>query len=91
MLGLGVLRHNWELSPRDNNAPAWIDAKYTDWEAMKMAVYAAQVDHMDQSIGRLLGSLKHQKKLDDTLIFFLSDNGGCAEFLAEDGFLQRFP
>ena len=91
MLGLGVLKHNWALSPRDQSAPAWTDTKHTDWEAMKMAVYAAQVDHMDQSIGRLIRSLKHQKKLDNTLIFFLSDNGGCAEFLAEDGFLQRFP
>ncbi|MDC1382944.1 arylsulfatase [Candidatus Puniceispirillum sp.] len=87
----GILRQNWKLSPRDESAPAWTDIKHTEWEAMKMAVYAAQIDRMDQSIGRLISSLKQQEKFDNTLILFLSDNGGCAEFLAEDGFLQRFP
>lgn len=44
-----------------------------------MAVYAAQVHRMDYNIGRLVDSLRAAGKLDHTLIFFLSDNGGCAE------------
>jgi arylsulfatase len=48
-------------------------------EAMKMEVYAAMVDRMDQNIGRLLTKLEEQGKLDNTLILFLSDNGACAE------------
>jgi arylsulfatase len=48
-------------------------------EAMKMEVYAAMVDRVDQNIGRLLKRLEEQGKLDNTLVLFLSDNGACAE------------
>jgi arylsulfatase len=53
---------------------------------MRMAVYAAQVDRMDQGIGKVLAKLDELGIADDTLVMFLSDNGGCAEFLSEDGF-----
>ena len=56
-----------------------------------MAVYAAMVDRMDQSIGRLVDALKRLGQFDDTLILFLSDTGGCAEFMAEDGWAQFYP
>ncbi len=52
-------------------------------EAMKMEVYAAMVDRMDQNIGRLLKKLEEQGKLNNTLILFLSDNGACAETPAD--------
>ena len=44
-------------------------------EARRMAVYAAMVDNMDQNIGRMLDYLKKTGQLDNTFIFFLSDNG----------------
>jgi arylsulfatase len=44
-----------------------------------MAVYAAQVDRMDQGIGRVLDALKKTGREDNTLVMFLADNGGCAE------------
>lgn len=44
-------------------------------EAKRMAVYAAMVDNMDQNIGRMLDYLKKTGQLDNTFIFFLSDNG----------------
>ena len=40
-----------------------------------MATYAAMIDRIDQNIGRLLSGLKKLGKLENTLIFFLSDNG----------------
>lgn len=46
-------------------------------EARLMEVYAAMIDRMDQNIGRLLNHLEKHKMLDNTLIMFLSDNGGC--------------
>ena len=46
---------------------------------------------MDQSIGRLVAALRRLGQFDDTLILFLSDNGGCAEFMAEDGWAKFFP
>ncbi len=48
-------------------------------EAMKMEVYAAMVDRVDQNIGRLLKRLEEQGKLDNTLVLFLSDNGASTE------------
>lgn len=81
----GILDPKWPISPRDHRAPAWEDIPNRGWEDLRMAVYAAQVDRMDQGIGRILGALEETGQLDDTLVMFLSDNGGCAEFLAEDG------
>jgi arylsulfatase len=45
-----------------------------------MAVYAGMVTGMDRNIGRLLADLRTSGQLDNTLIFFLSDNGACAEW-----------
>ncbi len=87
----GVLQTRWDISPRDLDVHSWLDEKHTDWEAAKMATYAAMVDRMDQSIGTLVSSLRRQDQLDNTLILFLSDNGGCAEFMAEDGWAQFYP
>ena len=49
-----------------------------------MEVYAAQIDRMDQGIGRLLATLEKHGKLDDTLVIFLADNGACAEDIPQD-------
>jgi arylsulfatase A-like enzyme len=87
----GLFQTNWNMTPRDSEVPAWNDIKLKDWEASKMAVYAAMVDRMDQSIGRIMSTLKQLDQYDDTLILFLSDNGGCAEFMAEDGWAQSYP
>jgi arylsulfatase A-like enzyme len=48
-------------------------------EKLRMEIYAAMLDRVDQNIGRILTKLKQQGKLDNTLIMFASDNGGCAE------------
>jgi len=47
--------------------------------AERMAIYAAQVESMDQNIGRIVDALQSDGELDDTLLVFLSDNGACAE------------
>ena len=89
--GRRLLRANWDISPRDAAVPAWGEVRLTEWEASKMAAYAAMVDRMDRTIGRLAAALKRLGQWDDTLILFLSDNGGCAEFMAEDGWAKFFP
>ncbi len=91
MNGRGVLQKPWEISPRDGEAPPFADVPEKAWEAERMAVYAAQVDRMDQGIGRVVAALERAGQLDDTLILFLADNGGCAEFMAEDGWAQWYP
>ena len=40
-------------------------------------VYAAVVDALDQAIGRVLNVLDEEQVADDTLVFFISDNGGA--------------
>ncbi len=82
---LGILDPVWRISPRDADSHPWESEPHTDWEDLRMATYAAMIDRMDQGIGRILAKLDALEISDDTLIIFLSDNGGCAEFLAEDG------
>jgi arylsulfatase A-like enzyme len=82
--GLGILSKKWDISLRDDQAPAWDDISNRSFQAMLMEVYAAQVYAMDRSVGEILSALKKSGIEDNTLVMFLSDNGGCAEFLAED-------
>lgn len=75
------------LAPRDNRVRAWneVDSIQKIESDFRMAVYAAQVASMDENIGKFINLLDSLKKLDNTLIIFLSDNGGCAEPYAEFG------
>jgi len=79
MRELGVIDESYPLSPRSSGLPAWqevIDKK--EW-SRRMAVYSAMVDRMDQGIGRVINQLHSMDAMDQTLIFFLSDNGGSSE------------
>lgn len=71
------------LVPEDlgmSEQPAdWASVEHKAWEARCMEVYAAMVDRMDQGIGNIVEELKIQGMFENTLIFFLQDNGGCAE------------
>ncbi len=84
---LGLLSSKWMLSARDLRAPAWdsLDTARCAWESMRMAVYAAMIDCLDQNVGRILDCLDATGQRDNTVIVFLSDNGGCEEHLKEDG------
>jgi arylsulfatase len=73
---LGLLKPDTTMSPP---AGEWDKVEHREWEIRCMEVYAAMVDRMDQGIARLVGELKRRSQLDNTLIFFLQDNGGCAE------------
>ena len=72
----GLLPADAELSP---GAEDWDAVPDKAWEARCKEVYAAMIEIMDQGIGRIVDQLKTSNQLDDTLILFLEDNGGCAE------------
>jgi arylsulfatase len=74
---LGITKKEWALSPRPDTIPAWasLTEKEKQFEDVRMAVYAAQVDRMDQAIGRVLLKIKELGQEENTLVFFLSDNG----------------
>jgi arylsulfatase len=78
---LAIVDGNWPLSPRPEEVKAWdsLSAAEQDRFDEIMAVYAACVSHLDTAIGRLVAALKDRRVLDDTLILFMSDNGGNAE------------
>ena len=82
MKTLGVIEKQWKLSPRAGN---WGSVRNKPWEARCMEVYAAMVDNMDQGIGRIVAQLKKMGQLDNTLILFFQDNGGCAESFGRGG------
>ena len=90
-IAMGIVDTKWPLTPRDADVPAWADAQNKGWEAERMAVYAAQIDRLDQGIGKLLEAVRESGKEEDTLIFFLSDNGGCAEELNSKWKLPYIP
>jgi len=50
-----------------------------EFQSAKMSIHAAMVHRMDIEIGRVLDQLKAMGQLDNTIIFFVSDNGASAE------------
>ncbi|MCH2314305.1 MAG: arylsulfatase [SAR202 cluster bacterium] len=82
--GMGILDSKWEISPRDSSSRPWGTVDGQVWEDLRMAVYAAMIDRMDQGIGKILDKLRELSLDENTVVMFLSDNGGCAEFLAEE-------
>lgn len=91
MKALKIIDPKWQLSERDPMVPAWEDAENKAWQARRMEVYAAQIDRMDQGIGRIVAALKETGRLDNTLILFLADNGGCAEEISPNWSGPHFP
>ncbi len=75
LLDMGIVDPEWPLPPQD--APDWNSLSQKEqrmWDK-RMAIYAAQVDSMDQGVGRILEALEATGQWENTLIFFLSDNG----------------
>ena len=78
---MGLVDKSWKIAPRPKTVSAWKDltAEEKDHFDHIMAIYAACVAHMDNSIGTLVDGLKERGVLENTLILFMSDNGGNAE------------
>lgn len=77
----GLISKQWKLEPRPEQIPAWstLPEKEQDRYDHMMAIYAAMIEEIDKSIGTLIDALAERGQLDNTLILFLSDNGGNAE------------
>jgi len=93
MVELGIVDpKTWKLPELEPGVPHWKDLAPEDQKRMatKLAIHAAMVDRMDREIGRLLDFLKESGQFGNTLIFFLSDNGACAEGgMLGDGYEQK--
>jgi len=77
MRKLGIVTEDMALSPRNPKVVKWKEAEDPQWQQRRMEVYAAQIDRMDQGIGRIIDSLKKTDRLENTVLMFLIDNGGC--------------
>lgn len=84
LIEMGIIDPAWQLTDRDPSQPEWEQAEHKAWLLRCMEVYAAQIDRMDQGIGRILKALEETGRLDNTLIIFLSDNGACAEDIPDN-------
>lgn len=73
---LGLVNADELLPPSPDE---WSDVENRQREIACMEVYAAMVERMDQGVGQLVAALKKHGQLDNTLLLYLQDNGGCAE------------
>ena len=80
-LEMGLIDKQWASSPMPNAIKAWKDVPAAEQKRFDhlMATYAAVMYRMDKAIGDLVAGLKQRGVLDNTLILFMSDNGGNAE------------
>ena len=78
---IGLTDGTWPLSPRETESPAWesLSNEAKDRFDHLMAVYAAMIEGIDASVGTIVKGLDARGVLDNTLMVFLSDNGGNAE------------
>jgi arylsulfatase len=78
---LGIIDPSWSPAPRPDSIAAWDSLSEAEKDRFDhlMAVYAAVVHHMDQAVGQLVEGLRKRGVLENTLILFMSDNGGNAE------------
>jgi len=80
MKTLGLIDEQASLSPRHKHIPAWnslSEQEKQEWDR-RMSVYAAQISIMDKGIGKVINKLKAKSELNNTLIMFMSDNGGAS-------------
>jgi len=78
---LGIVPADAALSPVVGD---WDAQPNRQWEARCMEVYAAQVELLDAGVGKIVDALKTEKRFEQTLVLFLSDNGGCAEKMGRE-------
>ena len=81
--------YNAALPPYDPPGRARDTAKFDAWVNGSRADYAAAVEHLDLSVGRIVTALEQQGLLDDTLLLLTYDHGG-AELATKGPFFHGF-
>src|SRR5262249_25198258 len=95
---LGIVPKDLNRFAKNPALPKWssLDKEHQQEFARDMEVYAAMLDYMDMSIGRVFDYLKKENLYDNTMIIFMSDNGANGQMAAfypgnEDGkYLSTF-
>ncbi len=81
---LGLISKDWALSPRDPRVQPWEKMPDKEWQANRMATYAAMIQRLDSGVGRIMAELRTRNLDTNTLVVFLSDNGACDEIVQPD-------
>jgi arylsulfatase A-like enzyme len=74
---MGLLPKAWDPALPPASVPNWSNDRHKDWQAERMAVYAAQISNVDRGVGRMLEVLRQTGQAENTLVMFLSDNGAA--------------
>lgn len=81
MVKMGLLDKAWPLSDRNEESTSW--EKLSEEQKQKMdllmSIYAAQIHRMDLGIGEVMSQVEKMGEADNTIVIFLSDNGGSGE------------
>ena len=74
---LGIIPADFNSLPDNPSIPKWkmLSREHQQEFARDMEVYAAMLDYMDMSIGRVFDYLKKEGLYDNTIVIFISDNG----------------
>ena len=77
----GLFPAGTKLSARPGDIPAWntLTAQQKRMYARQMEAFAAQLEHVDHEIGRIIAALERTGALANTLIMVTSDNGASGE------------
>ena len=76
---MGLIAANSTMAAKPASVQPWQDDPEKNWQAERMATYAAQISTVDRGVGGLLKILKESAVDEDTLVLFLSDNGAAPD------------
>ena len=78
MVKSGLIKKGWKLSYDESVIP-WEKEEHKAFEKRCMEVYAGMITNMDRNVGKIVQALQETGQWENTLIFYLHDNGACAE------------
>jgi arylsulfatase A-like enzyme len=89
---LGIIPADTKLTDRIDEIPAWdsLDEEHRKLYSRQMEVFAAQLEHVDHQMGRIIDTLERIGELDNTLIFVTADNGASGEGGLEGTFNETY-
>ena len=86
MVDMGLIDPDVVPNASNESGTSWNSKSNKEWEADHFEVHAAMIDRVDQGIGDIIAKLKEKGEYDNTIIFFLSDNGASPERPNNAGF-----
>jgi len=88
---LGIVPEHAALPAYPENLPGWesLSPEQQDLEDLRMAVYAAMIEGIDQGVGKVISTLEELGMADDTFLLFMSDNGTDSFSVMDTVFLDR--